>query len=212
MKLSRCEAVKFCARVTVLENITKEDTTLWLQGTCGRKGNVDDEDKFWNWETEGLHLQHMEVSSPGVKLELQLLAYTTATATQNPSWVSDLHRSSWQWILNPLSEARDWTQVLTDTSWVCYHWATTGTLSIVFGSSQIPTYKQRNRKAKLKWIESSLVALWLRTCVVTSAAQVTAVVPVPSLTRHMLCAQWPKKEKRRKKKKNRDNIYNKTGG
>ena len=30
-------------------------------------------------------------------------------------------------ILDPLSEARDWTLALTDTSQVCYHWATTGT-------------------------------------------------------------------------------------
>ena len=40
----------------------------------------------------------------------------------------DLHHSSWQcWILNSLSEARDWTHVLMDTSWVHYHWATVGT-------------------------------------------------------------------------------------
>ena len=33
----------------------------------------------------GPHLQHMEVPSPGVKLKLQLLAYTTATAMPDPS-------------------------------------------------------------------------------------------------------------------------------
>ena len=32
----------------------------------------------------GLHLQHMEVPRLGVKLELQLPAYTTATAMQDP--------------------------------------------------------------------------------------------------------------------------------
>jgi len=38
------------------------------------------------------------------------------------------HHSSWQcWILNPLSKARAWTQVLIDTNWVGYHWATMGT-------------------------------------------------------------------------------------
>ena len=45
---------------------------------------------------------------PGVKLELQLLAYTTAIATPDPSCVLVLPHSSQQcWILNPLSEARD---------------------------------------------------------------------------------------------------------
>ena len=60
----------------------------------------------------------MEVPRIGVKLELQLLAYTTATATENPSCVCDLHRSSWQpKIFNPLREARDETaRVLMDTS------------------------------------------------------------------------------------------------
>ena len=58
----------------------------------------------------GPHLRHMEVSRLGVELELQLLAYTTATATLDPSHVCDLHHSSQQrWIPNPLSEARDRT-------------------------------------------------------------------------------------------------------
>ena len=49
-------------------------------------------------------------SQAGGESELQLLAYTTATATatQNPSHICNIHHSSWQyWILNPLSEARD---------------------------------------------------------------------------------------------------------
>ena len=64
----------------------------------------------------------MEVLSLGVKLELQLLAYTTGTATQDPSHTCGLHHSSQQhWILNPLGQARDQTQVLMDTSQVHYH-------------------------------------------------------------------------------------------
>ena len=56
---------------------------------------------------------HMEVSRLGVKLELQLPAYTTATATQDLSHVCDLHYSSEQHqILNPLSKARDQTLVV----------------------------------------------------------------------------------------------------
>ena len=50
----------------------------------------------------------MEVPRPG--LELQLPAYTTATATQDLSLVCNLHHSPWQCqILNPLSEARGHT-------------------------------------------------------------------------------------------------------
>ena len=56
----------------------------------------------------GLHLQHMDISRIGVKSELQLPPYITATATQDPSHVCDLHHSSWQcWIPDPLSKARD---------------------------------------------------------------------------------------------------------
>ena len=43
-----------------------------------------------------LHPWHMEVPRLGVKLELQLPAYATATATWDPSCVCDLHHSSWQ--------------------------------------------------------------------------------------------------------------------
>ena len=76
----------------------------------------------------GLHLQHMEGPSLGVRLELQLLAYTTVTAMQDLSRVCDLHHSTWQrQILNPLNEARDRTPNLMVTSQVCYPWATTGT-------------------------------------------------------------------------------------
>ena len=64
----------------------------------------------------GPHLQYMEVPRLGSKLELQLLTYTTATMPHQ-SCICDLHRSSWQCqILNPLSEARDQTCILTDTS------------------------------------------------------------------------------------------------
>ena len=42
----------------------------------------------------GPHPRHMEVLRLGVELELQLPAYTTATATRDPSCVWDLHHSS----------------------------------------------------------------------------------------------------------------------
>ena len=50
----------------------------------------------------------MELPKLGVELELQLLAYATATAIWDLSHICDLHHSLWQcWILNMLSEARD---------------------------------------------------------------------------------------------------------
>ena len=56
----------------------------------------------------GPHLRHMEVPRLGVESELQLPAYTTATATWDLSCMCDLHHSSWPcWVLIPLSEARD---------------------------------------------------------------------------------------------------------
>ena len=75
-----------------------------------------------------LHSQHMEVPRLGAESELQLPTYATATAMQDPSRVCDLYHFSRQhWILNPLSEARDQTCVLMDTSWVRFRCTTMGT-------------------------------------------------------------------------------------
>ena len=68
---------------------------------------------FFFW-LSGPHLWHMEVPRLGAELELQLPAYTTATAIQH-------------WILNPLREARDGTRNLMVTSWICFCCTTTGT-------------------------------------------------------------------------------------
>ena len=89
---------------------------------------------FFFWFLE-LHLWHMDIPRLGVKMELQLPAYTTATATQDPSLVCttahttpELHHSSRQhWIPNTLSKARNQTCILTDTSWIHFHCATVGT-------------------------------------------------------------------------------------
>ena len=62
-------------------------------------------------------MQHMEVPRLGAELELQLPAYRTVTARQDPRHVCNLHHGSRQCrILNPLSEARDQTHVLMDTA------------------------------------------------------------------------------------------------
>ena len=69
----------------------------------------------------GPHLGHTEVPRPEVKLELQLPAYTIATATSDPSCTCDLHHNSQQHqILNPLSEARNRTCILMDTRQVLH--------------------------------------------------------------------------------------------
>ena len=59
----------------------------------------------------------MEVPRLGVKLELKLLAYATAPATQDLSHVRNLHHGSQHCQnFNPLSKARDQTRVFMYTS------------------------------------------------------------------------------------------------
>ena len=66
------------------------------------------------------HPLHMEVPRLRVQQELQLPAYTTAAAMQDPSCVCDLHHSSQQCqILSPLNEARDRIHNLVVPSQVC---------------------------------------------------------------------------------------------
>ena len=70
----------------------------------------------------------MEVPMLGVTSQLRLPVYATATATPDPSRISDLHHSSWhRQILDPLSEARDQTHILMDASWIHFLCATMGT-------------------------------------------------------------------------------------
>ena len=98
-------------------------TPKMLQSRCTTVGG------FWFFFFFlGLHPGHVEFPRLGVKLELQLLADTIATAMQDPSSICDLHHSSQQCqILNLLSEARDRTRIFMDTSRVCFHCAMTGT-------------------------------------------------------------------------------------
>ena len=61
----------------------------------------------------GPHLWHREVPRLGVESELQLQTYATATAMQDPSHVCSRQCQ----IPNLMSEARDQTHILMDTSW-----------------------------------------------------------------------------------------------
>ena len=76
----------------------------------------------------GPHPQHMEIPTLGVSSELQLPAYTTATAMPEASRVCDLQHSSKQrQILNPLSKARDPTHNVMVPNQIRFRCATTGT-------------------------------------------------------------------------------------
>ena len=84
-----------------------------------------------------LHLWHIEGPRWGVKSELQLPAYTTATVMWDPSRVCDLHYSSRQHqILNPriLNPAKPGIEPAS--SWILVefvtHWAITGTRDSLF--------------------------------------------------------------------------------
>ena len=61
--------------------------------------------------------QHMDVPRLGVNSELQLPDYVRATATQDlATSVTYTTAHCQRWILYPLSEARDGTRILMDTS------------------------------------------------------------------------------------------------
>ena len=88
----------------------------------------------------GLHLWHMEVPRPGVQLELQLTAYTTATATSDLSGICNLHHSSHQCqILNLLSKARNWTHSLMVPCQIHFCCTVTGTPEVSLRDSHTTT-------------------------------------------------------------------------
>ena len=92
----------------------------------------------------GLHPRYMEVPRLGVESELQPPAYTTATATRDPSLICNLHHSSRQrWIFNPLIKARNQTCLLMDTSLVLNLLSYSGNSQIVFSKEShdyLPSY------------------------------------------------------------------------
>ena len=83
----------------------------------------------------------MEVPRLGAELELQPLAYITATATRYPSRICNLHHSSQHQILNPLSEARDQIHNVMVTSRIRFHCATIE-ISMFALSNGFPTRNQ----------------------------------------------------------------------
>ena len=91
----------------------------------------------------------MEVPRLGVKLELQLLAYATTTAMQDPSCVCYLHHSSWQCqILNSLTKAGDQTCSLMVPSQIHFCCAMTGTpIHSFLNKNNLSKYFVHNAKA-----------------------------------------------------------------
>ena len=77
---------------------------------------------FFFLSFEGCTCSMRKFPGQGLNQSCSHLAYTTATATPELSLICDLHQSSWQsWIFNLLSEARDRTCVLMDTSQIRLH-------------------------------------------------------------------------------------------
>ena len=88
---------------------------------------------FFFFVFSGPHPQLMEIPRLQVKLELQAASLHHSHSNMGSETCCDLHHSSrQQWILNPLSKARDPTQVLTDTSQLHYYWATMRTPRLLF--------------------------------------------------------------------------------
>ena len=109
---------------------------------------------------------HVEVPRLGVKSELQLPAYATATATLDLSCICNPHHSSQQHrILNPLIEARDRTHVLMDNSWVYFLCTMTGTpqsaalIIILLGSVSLEPHTIHWRE--LSMLITTGLARWL---------------------------------------------------
>ena len=127
----------------------------------------------------------MEVPRGGVELELQLLAYTTAIATQDPRCICNLHHSTRQrQIFNPLSKARDRTRNFMDPSQVCFRWATAGTLN-----DESLTHRVRpGIKLTSSWIKVGFLNPWATTGTPPHPLFMTPqYLPPPSASSPLLC-------------------------
>ena len=132
-------------------------TTLWINYTSTKL-------KFWGvlfvWFISSFlkifllfRATHIAYGRLGVEMKLELLAYTTATAMQDPSGICDLHYSSQKcWILNPLSRVRVRTSNLMDTSYVCYHWAPEGPPFFLFFFFFFLKLMVKGLRKKVQWL------------------------------------------------------------
>ena len=72
----------------------KKDGGEASEGPCKEEPKFGRQGNFFFFFFLGPHLPHMEIPRLGVESKLQLLAYNTATATQDLSHFCDLHHSS----------------------------------------------------------------------------------------------------------------------
>ena len=109
---------------------------------------------FFSFLFLGLHLWHMEVPRPGVKSELQLLAYTTAT--QDLSHICNLHHSS-----GNTRSLTHWARLGIEptSSWILSgfitQWVTTGTPYFSFSIAFILFFNILNLEFQLHNINQS---------------------------------------------------------
>ena len=76
------------------ELIYKSSTLKWLTTQIYFRFSIPTSLTFYFFGFLGPHLWHMDIPSLGIELELQLPAYSTATATPDLSHACDLHHSS----------------------------------------------------------------------------------------------------------------------
>ena len=135
---------------------------------------------------------------------------------QTGAGAAGLHHSSRQrQILNPLSEARDWTCVLMDPSQIHFCCATTGTPDKTDFKTKTMKKDKEGIPTLAQWAPPCLwstrtqvwslayVAQWVKgSSIAAAAAHVTSVAwdMIPGL-RTPYAAGWPKMEKKKKKKK-----------
>ena len=128
----------------------------------------------------GPHLPHLEVPRLGVELELQLPAYTTATATREPRRICDLpHSSRQRRILTPLSQAGDQTHNLMVPRRIQFRFPTKGTsrpcfLIYLHCGQQLPK-ESTSQEWTLVWLLSTL----------NSMAPVLEICPRCMQTKHV---------------------------
>ena len=104
----------------------------------------------------------MEVPRLGGESELQPLAYTTATAMPDLTYICDLQHSSQQFQnLNPPNEARDQTCILLDASQMHFCWATTGTANLIKKKKKNKNKIKIRRKVWVYYFLSNINWQWL---------------------------------------------------